>query len=207
MQFEHTITDPAELRRRLGEPSQIAMAKCLSRLDEHCRAFVAKSPFLLISSANERGEMDVSPKGDPAGFVRVLDDTTLAIPDRLGNRLGDTFYNVLENPQVGLIFLVPGKGETLRVNGTAQIVVDPKLLESMAVHGKTPAFALVVEVREAFLHCAKCIIRSNLWTPSEWPDVSGLATLAQAIADQTDRQDSVEELEEGIRRGETERLY
>lgn len=207
MQFEHTITDPAELRRRLGEPSEIVLAKCLSRLDEHCRAFIAKSPFLLIASANARGEMDVSPKGDPAGFVRVLDDTTLAIPDRLGNRLGDTFYNVLENPQVGLIFLVPGKGETLRVNGTAQIVVDPELLESMAVRGKAPAFALAVEVREAFLHCAKCMIRSNLWKPGEWPDISGLATLAQAIADQTHRPDSVEELEEGIRRSEAERLY
>ena len=207
MQFRQVLTDPADLASLLGEPAQLALDKSIGRLDQHFRAFIAKSPFLLIASANARGDMDVSPKGDPSGFVRVLDDNTLAIPDRPGNRRADTFRNVLENPQIGLIFLVPGKRETLRVNGTAQIVLDAELLESMAVRGKTPALALAVEVREAFFHCSKCVIRSNLWAPENWPEVGDLASLAQAMVDMVKPAETVEELDQAIRRSETERLY
>ena len=207
MQFQQVLTDPADLTRLLGEPAQLTLDKTIHRLDEHCRAFIAKSPFLLIASANARGEMDVSPKGDPPGFVRILDDNTLVIPDRLGNRRVDTFRNVLEDPHVGLIFLVPGKRETLRVNGTAQIVLDAELLESMAVRGKTPALALAVEVREAFFHCSKCMIRSNLWEPEKWPEAGDLASLAQAMVDMVKPAETVEELDEAIRCSETERLY
>ena len=120
MQFKDVVTDPAEFRELMGTPPPPCVAKTLLRLDRHCRAFIARSPFVLIASANARGQMDISPKGDAPGFVRVLDDRTVTVPDRPGNRRADTFTNVLENPKVGLIFLVPGKSETLRVSGSAQ---------------------------------------------------------------------------------------
>src|SRR5258705_2818538 len=125
--------------------------------------------------------MDVSPKGDPPGFVQVLDDETLAIPDRPGNRRADTFSNVLQNPGVGLIFLIPGKLETLRVNGRARIVRDMALRERMAVQGKVPQIALVVTVEEAFIHCGKCMIRSQLWQPESWPDGDALPSQAECL--------------------------
>ncbi|HXF61549.1 MAG TPA: MSMEG_1061 family FMN-dependent PPOX-type flavoprotein, partial [Caldilineaceae bacterium] len=141
--FSEVVTSEEQLREIMGYPAQRVIDKVVSSLDEHCRAFIAKSPFLLIGSADARGHMDVSPKGDPPGFVRVLDDKTLAIPDRPGNRRADTFGNILQNPKVALIFLVPGKQETLRVSGTAQIVRDQWLRELMPVRGKTPDLALV----------------------------------------------------------------
>lgn len=118
-----------------------------------------------------RGQMDISPKGDPPGFVQVLDESTLAIPERPGNRRADTFTNVLENPMVGLIFFVPGKNETLRISGHAKIVRDRELRESMALRDKTPDFALAVEVQEVSFHCSKGIIRSSLWSPQGWPAI------------------------------------
>src|SRR5258708_2644646 len=145
MQFKDVITDPAQFRKLMREPPPPCVAKTIDLMDRHCRAFIARSPFVLVASSNARGQMDISPKGDPPGFVRVLNDSILAIPDRPGNRRADTFTNVLENPSVGLIFLVPGKSETLRVSGSAQVVRDPDLLESMALRDKAPDFALVVE--------------------------------------------------------------
>lgn len=207
MQFKDIITDPAEFRQLMGEPPPPCVAKTIVRLDRHCRDFIARSPFLLIASSNVRGQMDISPKGDPPGFVRVLDELTLAIPDRPGNRRADTYTNVLENPGVGLIFLVPGKSETLRISGRATIVRDGELRESMAVRGKTPHFALVVEVEEAFFHCSKCIIRSRLWNPQEWPALEGLPNLAQTMVDGGQLPMPVEELEVIIRQDEKDRLY
>src|SRR3954469_2074899 len=138
MLFKDVITDPAQFRNLMGEPPPPCVAKTIRRLDADCKAFIAKSPFVLIASSNARGEMDISPKGDAPGFVQVLDDDTLAIPDRPGNRRADTFTNVLQNPKIGLIFLIPGKTETLRVSGTAVIVRDVDVRESMAVRGKVP---------------------------------------------------------------------
>jgi PPOX class probable FMN-dependent enzyme len=183
MRFKDVITDADRFRELMGEPPPPCVAKTIASLDRHCRAFIGRSPFVLIASANARGRMDISPKGDAPGFVRILDDKTLAVPDRPGNRRADTFTNILENPKVGLIFLVPGKTETLRVSGTAQIVRDSDLRESMSVHGKTPDFALVVETEEAFFHCSKCIMRSKLWKPAEWPALDGLPGLAQTMVD------------------------
>jgi uncharacterized protein len=140
-------------------------------------------PFVLIASANARGQMDISPKGDAPGCVRVLDDKTLAIPDRPGNRRADTFTNVLENPRVGLIFFVPGKSETLRVSGGATIVRDADLRGSMSARGKTPDFVLAVDVEEVFFHCSKCIVRSSLWIQQAWPSLDGLPSLAQTMVD------------------------
>lgn len=207
MQFKDVIADAAQFRGLMGEPPPPCVAKTLATLDRHCRAFIARSPFVLIASSNARGQMDISPKGDAAGFVRVLDDSTLAIPDRPGNRRADTFTNVLENPRVGLIFLVPGKSETLRVSGSAMIVRDADVRESMAAHGRTPDFALAVNVDEAFFHCSKCIIRSSLWVWQAWPSLDGLPSLAQTMVDAGALPMPVDALAEIIKQDEVERLY
>jgi PPOX class probable FMN-dependent enzyme len=207
MDFKDVIIDPVQFRELMGEPPPACVAKTIAILDRHCRAFIARSPFVLIASSNARGLMDVSPKGDAPGFVRVLDDLTLAIPDRPGNRRADTITNVLENPKVGLIFLVPGKTETLRVSGSAKIVRDADLRESLAARGRTPDFALAVEVQEAFFHCSKCIIRSSLWTPQAWPSLDGLPSLAQTMVDAGALPMPVEALDKIIKQDELDRLY
>jgi PPOX class probable FMN-dependent enzyme len=196
--FEQVITTEDELREILGHPSQRAAEKVIDHIDEHCAALIAHSPFLVISSADSDGNLDMSPKGDPEGFVTVLDDKTLVIPDRLGNRRGDTFSNILQNPKVGLYFLAPGYRETLRVSGTAQIVRDSTLLESMSMQGKAPTLALVISVEKAFFHCAKCVIRSGLWKPESWGSVDGIPELGQILIDHSNLDDSVEEVQKSI---------
>jgi PPOX class probable FMN-dependent enzyme len=171
--FADVVTAEAQLRAHIGHPSHRVLAKHVTALDVHSRAFIARSPLVMIAS----------PKGDPPGFVHVLDDRTLAIPERPGNRKADTFSNLIENRRVGLLFMIPGKQETLRVSGSAAIVRDQWLRDRLAAHGKTPELALAVTVEEVFFHCAKCVIRSQLWNPGGWPDLSGLPTLAQAMVD------------------------
>ena len=205
--FAETITTEAELRAILGHPSQLAANKVVSTLDEHCRAMIAASPFMLIASADAQGNLDVSPKGDPAGFVHVLDERTIAIPDRPGNRRADTFRNIIANPNVGLIFLIPGKDETLRISGKAMIVRDLWLREQMALRGKVPEFAIVVTIAEAFLHCAKCVIRSGLWQHEKWPEIDGLASLARVMIDHGKLADSVEKVQGLIDESYRDRLY
>jgi PPOX class probable FMN-dependent enzyme len=207
LEFSEAITTEAQLRGVMGVPNHRVLKKQISSLDKHCRAFIAKSPFLLVSSCGANGDMDVSPKGDPPGFVRVLDDQTLAIPDRPGNRRADTFCNLLTNPNVGLLFLVPGKQETLRVNGAALIVRDRWVREPMGMAGKLPDFAIIVKVKEAFFHCAKCVIRSKLWDSRFWPDLEGLPSLAQAMVDQCKLEESLEEMQALIEKSNRERLY
>ena len=207
MEFKDVVTDAARFRGLMGEPPPPCVAKTITIADRHCRAFIARSPFVLIASANALGQMDISPKGDAPGFVRVLDDKTLAIPDRPGNRRADTFTNVLENPQVGLLFFVPGKSETLRFSGSARIVRDAELRESMSARGKTPDFVLAVEIEEAFFHCSKCIVRSSLWNPAAWPPLDGLPSLAETMVDAARLAMPVEALEEIIKQDESERLY
>ena len=182
--FRDLITDEADLRAMLGTPSEIAAKKQLSRLDAHCRAFIAHAPFLALATSDGAGRCDVSPKGDPAGFVRVLDDTHLVIPDRPGNKRFDGMRNILANPHIALLFLVPARGETLRVNGRACITRDADLLAGMAVDGKVPSLAIGVAVEEVFLHCAKAFKRSGLWEPARWPDLAGLAPTAKMFHDQ-----------------------
>ena len=179
----------------------------IDHLDKHCRALIAKSPFMLIASADGQGKVDVSPKGDPAGFVQVLDDHTLVIPERLGNRLADSFLKILGRPQVGLLFTVPGKQETLRAGGTARIVQDEWLLEKLAVNGKFPQLATVVTVNRVFFHCAKCMMRSHLWEPDAWPDLNGLPSLAQAIIDHAQLSDNVQQVQAGLDESYRDRLY
>ena len=206
-EFKDIISTPAQLREVLGNPSAMVEAKVIPRLDVHCREFIAKCPFLLVASADGAGKVDVSPKGDPAGFVQVLDDHTIAIPERLGNRLADTFLNILQRPHVGLLFMVPGKRETLRAGGTARIVRDDWLLERMAIGGIKPALATVVTLDRVFFHCAKCVIRSGLWSPEKWPDTAGLSTLAQAVKDHAQLKDSVAVVQAGIDASYRDRLY
>jgi uncharacterized protein len=206
--FHDVITSLDELRALVGEPSELARAKQLAALDVHCRSFIAHAPFLLMATANAAGHCDVSPKGDAPGFVRVLDDHHLVVPDRPGNKRLDGMRNILENPNVGLIFLVPGVGETLRVNGRASIVRDPEVLAACAVDGKQPLLAIAVEVRECFLHCAKALRRSHLWEPAAWPDVSGLAPRARMFFDQAKPAGmTVEDLECRLQTSYTTGLY
>ena len=181
--FADIVTTEAQLRAHIGYPGHRVLAKHVAALDVHCRAFIGRSPFVLVASANGAGSMDVSPKGDPPGFVHVLDERTLAIPERPGNRKADTFSNLIENQRVGLLFMIPGKQETLRVSGSAAIVRDQWLRDRLAAHGKTPDLAIAVTVEEVFFHCAKCVIRSQLWNAENWPGLAGLPTLAQAMVD------------------------
>ncbi|MGE5638747.1 MAG: pyridoxamine 5'-phosphate oxidase family protein [Clostridia bacterium] len=201
------MSSEEELRAILGEPSDRALGKEMARLDEHCRAIIAASPLVLIASSDAQGRADVSPKGDPPGFVQVLDDRTLAIPDRPGNRRADTFRNVLQNPRVGLLFVVPGRNETLRVNGRAQLVRDAGLRVSMAIDGKVPALALVVEVEEAFVHCGKCMLRSGLWHPERWADTAALPSHARCLLDQARPPQSLEEVEASVQESYRDKLY
>jgi PPOX class probable FMN-dependent enzyme len=178
------IEDIAEIREIYGEPMERSVKKQLPRLEKHSRAFIALSPFLVIASADPEGRVDASPKGDAPGFVRVLDDETLLIPDRLGNNRVDTISNLLEAPGVGLIFFVPGLRETLRVNGRAQITTDPALLEPSAVNGKMPRSGILITAEEVYFHCGKALIRSDLWNPEKMRKLKDFPSLGQIIAEQ-----------------------
>lgn len=201
------VTREEEVRAILGRPVQRVIDKVIPYLDDHCRAFIAKSPFLLIASADAHGRLDVSPKGDPAGFVQVLDDQTLVIPDRPGNRRADTLVNLIQHPQIGLIFLVPGKEETLRVNGRARIVRDEWLRARLAVRGKLPDLAIVVTVEEAYMHCAKCMIRSQLWHAEEWGAPAELPSLAAIMIDHAKLTDDLATVQAQIDESIRDRLY
>jgi PPOX class probable FMN-dependent enzyme len=184
MDSYEVITEKADLRARYGERSERAVLKQLDHLDQHCRAFVALSPFLVIGTMGADGLGDVSPRGDAPGFVSVGDERTLVIPDRRGNNRTDTLLNLIDNTGVGLLFMVPGMNETLRVNGTARIVTDEGVLESLVAQGKPPRSALVVEVKEAYLQCAKALIRSRLWADDYRIERKSFPSLGQIITDQ-----------------------
>jgi PPOX class probable FMN-dependent enzyme len=166
------ITTETELAVILGEPTAAAAGKERTALDDVHRQWLAASPFCLVATSAADGSCDVSPKGDPPGFTLVLDDTTIALPERAGNRRADGFRNILANPHVGLIYLLPGRGDTLRINGRGRLVRDAALLDRMVVKGHRPLLAMVVEVQQVFFHCAKAFLRSGLWEPETWqPDV------------------------------------
>jgi uncharacterized protein len=201
-----TLSTVAEIENAIGKPGQKVLAKVLNALDDICRSFIARSPFIVVASCDAAGNLDVSPKGDPPGFVHVLDDHTIAIPERPGNRRGDTFRNVLQNPKVGLIFVVPDKGETLRISGTARIVRDAWLREQLKVADRVPELALVVTVEEAFLHCTKCMVRSRMWKPETW-NSEGLASIGEAMVVHGRLDVSVAEMRAFTENDEQTRLY
>ncbi|TJU94094.1 MAG: pyridoxamine 5'-phosphate oxidase family protein [Mesorhizobium sp.] len=188
------VSTRAELRTiyKTPRPTDGSIRKELKALDGHCRSFIGKSPFVLIGSSDGEGNSDVTPKGDKPGFVVVLDDRTIAIPDRPGNNRLDTLENILRNPSVGLLFLIPGMNETLRVNGDARITVDAGLRERLSVDGKEPQSVIVVTVKATYMHCAKAFMRSDLWKPETWYDRATLPTLGQILRDQLALADSAE---------------
>jgi len=201
------VADAAELRAIYGQPSVLAGKKTLRRLDKHCLRFISLSPFVCLATSDAKGNLDVSPKGDAPGFVEVANDTTLLIPDRMGNNRIDGLMNVLANPHVGLIFFIPGVEETLRVNGRARIARDPATLGRFAVNGKAPATVLLVAVDEAFLHCSKALRRSHLWGEDYRVERRCLPTLGQMIADQIEGGPDAETAEAMVQHSLKTRLY
>lgn len=179
--FEGIVSNLAEIRAHIGEPPPPVLAKVMDYIDDVSRKIIEKSPFIVLASTSADGYPDISPKGDPAGFVRVLDEKYLAIPDRPGNKRIDTFTNLLQNPYLAVLFMIPGKGETLRVTGECRIVRDQALRESLAVNGRVPAFAIVLHVERVLIHCPKCVVRSKLWQPDKWLDASDTAGIAEAM--------------------------
>jgi len=200
------IENPERLRELYGAPSERSLKKQLTKFDRHCRAFIARSPFLVIASSDPSGRCDASPKGDAPGFVQVLDDETLLIPDRLGNNRVDTIGNLLVRPGVGLIFFVPGINETLRVNGRARVTTDPAVLEPLAVNGKVPRSGILVAAEEIYFHCGKALIRSDLWNPKKHLRRSEFPSLGRILADQIGGI-SVEEAERQTVESYKTRLY
>jgi PPOX class probable FMN-dependent enzyme len=177
-----TITSEDDLRGLIGgSPNDVVVSKLADRLNDLTRQFVERSPFVCIATGRPDGGLDVSPRGDPAGFVRVLDERTLLLPDRPGNRLADTLTNLLVDPRVALLFLIPGVGDSFRVNGRGRIVDDPELLEASTVDGKAPKIGIVVEIEEAYTQCSKALIRSDLWNPERHIDRSELPSSGEIL--------------------------
>jgi PPOX class probable FMN-dependent enzyme len=193
--FEEVIVTHQRLRELTKAPGPRVSKKVIDHIDDICRRFIAACPFVLVASRGADGLLDVSPKGDLPGFVSVLDGKTLAIPDRPGNNRLDTFENLMVNPEVALFFIIPGNGDTLRVSGKGRVVRDSALQTKLAVDGKAPHLVLVVDVDEAFMHCPKCVIRSRLWRPEDWPDRSNVPTLAEAMVAHGALADSIPEMQ------------
>ncbi|MGC5332108.1 pyridoxamine 5'-phosphate oxidase family protein [Micromonospora sp. DT62] len=188
------ITSHEELRELLGAPMPRAVTKERPVLHARDRDWLAASPFCLVATAGADGSCDVSPKGDPPGFALVLDERTVAIPERPGNRRADGYRNILDNPHVGLIFLIPGRTDTLRINGRARLVRDAPWFDDMVVKGHRPILAVVVEIEQIFYHCAKAFLRSELWQPESWqPDA--LPSRARLIKEVENPAESLADLE------------
>jgi len=180
----HQVTTLDELRAINGFPKATTATKDTPFITPSMVEFITRCRFFMMGTSDADGSCDISPRGDPAGAVRVLDARTLAIPDRLGNRRVDGFRNVLNNPHVGLLFMIPNVDETLRVNGRAFLTREPELLESLATRGSTPKLALIVEIDEAYMHCARAFLRSELWAPETWPDADEIPTTARITSEQ-----------------------
>lgn len=201
------VSTESEVREILGKVLYSQDTKVIDHIDEHCRTWIERSTFVVISTVDKSGRVDVAPKGDPAGSWKVVDQHTLAIPDRLGNNRADTFTNIIENPRIGLMFVVPNRREVVRVSGSAVIAKDSDLLEAMAVGGKLPNLAIIVRVEEAMFHCGKSMIRSNLWNPDKWESVEGLPTYGQALVDHGKLPITVDEMQAGVEENAIECLY
>jgi PPOX class probable FMN-dependent enzyme len=178
------LITPEDVRAHYQEPHPISLAKEMRQLDRHCRDFIALSPFIVVATSDARGRVDATPRGDAPGFVAVADDRTLLIPDRRGNNRVDTMMNIAANPHVGLLFLVPGRPETLRVNGAARITIDAALLAPLAADGKPPQAAIRVSIEEVYFQCGKALLRSHLWDPDRHVARDALAPIGQVFAEQ-----------------------
>ena len=195
------IEDEHELREILGTPAEVVVAKLADRLNDLTRQFIERSPFMCVATGRPGGGLDVSPRGDPAGFVRILDERTLLIPDRPGNRIGDTLSNLLQDDRIALLFLIPGVGDSFRVNGRAVIVDDPELLAPSTVGGSAPRLGIVVSIEEAYTQCAKALIRSDLWNAEKQIERSELPSSGEILRSLNDREFDAEEYD----RARTER--
>lgn len=200
------ITSEAQLREIIGEPLPRVAAKDRPALHDYDKKWLASSPLCLVATAAADGSCDVSPKGDPPGFTLVLDDTTIAIPERPGNRRADGFRNILTNPHVGLIYLIPGRGDTLRINGRARLVREAPFFDQMAVNGRRPLLALIVEIDQVFYHCPKAYLRAHLWQPDTWNPTA--APSKAQIAHLLERpDDALEDLQRYYGPSYAQRLY
>jgi len=182
--FQHILTTEAEVREIVGKPLERSIRKERNNIDELCRGFIARSPFLLMATSGSEGTCDVSPKGDAAGFVKVLDEKRLIIPERNGNRRLDGIKNILINPQIGLLFLIPGCDYTLRINGRACVTRDPELLSATTAHGVTPKLAIGVQTEQAFFHCVKSFRRAQFWAHEQWTGLDDLPSYACTLFNQ-----------------------
>ncbi len=204
--MSNTIRDMESLRAHYGEPSERAQLKQLDYLDKHCRDFIGLSPFCVIATADADGMVDASPKGDAPGFVGVVDAHTLLVPDRPGNNRVDGHRNLLSNPGIGLLFFIPGLRETLRVNGTGELSTDPDLLGKLVAQGKPPRAAIVVSVKEAYMHCGKSMIRSKLWDPASQIEPGAFPSLGKVLASQIDGVDA-EQADRDTEKAYIDKLY
>lgn len=208
LDVDEQITSLDRLRELLPtEGFTNTFLKVTDRLNETARAFIAHAPFVIVATKASQGLLDVSPKGDPLGFVEVYDDKTLIIPDRLGNHRMDGFQNLLDDPNIALLFIVPGHGDTLRIAGKARIVKDAAINARHAINGREPLLALVIDVEEAFMHCSKSLTRSRLWQPDTWPQRKSAPTLADWVLATVDRAQTLQEVENDHSADEETRLY
>ncbi len=208
----HYLIETEEDLRALFPPThEIAVKKCLDHFDKHVRAFIELSPFCCIGTQSPDGKADVSPRGDPAGFVKILNENTLLIPDRPGNNRLDTLSNITKNSSVGLLFLIPGFDETMRINGTARLTRDPELLAMLSVNGRVPTVAIVLEAHEVFIHCAKAFRRSKLWDKTALVDRTALPSLSKIVLDQTtgapEDPDELRKLDDALEREYAASMY
>lgn len=201
------VSSIEEIRSVIPGEFATQQGKVLDHVDDLCRIWIEHSPFLVMSTFDSEGRLDVSPKGDPPGFVKVLDPKTLAIPDRPGNHRFDGFQNILQTGRIGLVFLVPNRNEVVRVNGSAQIVRDRNLRESMAIKARVPDFAILVTVEEAFYHCGKAVIRSALWAPDRALSVEGIPTYGEALLAHGNLDMPLAEIEQRLKNNDENRLY
>lgn len=208
MDAEHPAIERTEdLRSFIGDPMKEVQGKEMPALDAHSREFVRRSPFLVLATVSGAGYVDVSPRGDPPGFVKMLDDKTLVLPDRRGNRRVDSMTNILENPNIGMIFFLPGYEETLRVRGRATLTREPGDLDGMAVNGKAPEIGIRVEIDTVFYHCAKALKRSHLWDPESRKLAEGYPKFAQIIHDQYLQDVPVEKIDRPLQDAYKKELY
>ena len=204
---DHQLSSEAELRERYGPPSKVVGHKVIDRLEEHSRRFISLSPFCCLGSSDAEGRGDVSPRGDRPGFVRVLDDRRVFLPDRPGNNRIDSMRNIVEQPYVGLLFLIPGVYDVLRVNGRAEVVASPELLEAAAVGEKLPKSGIVVHVEEVFFHCGRAVKRADLWNPEVQVPPGTLPRLAEMVRDQLAAVEYDEQLDELAKERYMDELY
>ncbi|SFL34528.1 hypothetical protein SAMN03159341_105192 [Paenibacillus sp. 1_12] len=206
--FKEILNSEDDIRQIVGYPSELVQKKGISRLDLHCRDFIARSPILFVATSDDQGLCDVSPRGDAPGSVLVLDDKYIVIPERPGNRRIDSLKNIVLNPRIGLIFIIPGLEETLRINGKAYVIKDEEILQQMKAKEKQPSIGIGVEVEECFIHCAKAFKRSGLWETNSWPDKTELPSIPAILSAHVNSVEYTEEIiANGLKESYEQRLY